>query len=87
MSQPWSRYSQVIVETYSGRKPGKNSLIHVRPIPGQLYPTTMDVECSRDMRTKHPIGTKFLIWAKETDREGGKPFLYSRFDWPYTVVP
>jgi hypothetical protein len=87
MSQPWSQYQQVIVETYSGRKPGKSSLIHVRPVAGQLFPQTMDVECSRSMRKNHPVGTKFLIWAKETDREGGKPFLYSHFDWPYEVVP
>lgn len=86
MSQPWSEYEQVIVETYSGRKPGKSSLIHVRPVDGQPFPTTMDVECSRPMRKNYPIGTRFRIYARETDREGGKPFLYSHFDWPYEVV-
>lgn len=38
------------------------------------------------MRKAYPIGTKFRIYAKETDREGGKPFLYSHFDWPFEVV-
>lgn len=87
MSQPWSQYQQVIVETYSARKPGKSSTVHVRPVDGQPFPTTMDVECSRAMRKNHPVGTKFRIWAKETDKEGGKPFLYSHFDWPYEIVP
>ena len=83
----WSQYQQVIVETYAAIQPGKASRIHVRPIPGQPYPPTVDVECSREMRTSHPVGTRFLIHAKPTNREGGKTFLYSRFDWPYTVVP
>lgn len=86
MSNPWSQYQRVVVETYAGIKPGKVSRIHVRPIEGQPYPTTMDVECSRSMREKYPIGTKLRIYAKETDREGGKPFLYSHFSWPYEVV-
>ena len=86
MNKPWSQYKQVVVETYAGVKPGKSSKIHVRPIKDQIYPSTMDVECSRDMRERHPIGTRFRIYAKETSREGGKLFLYSRYDWPYEVV-
>jgi hypothetical protein len=87
MSKPWSDYQQVVVETYFAVKPGKSSRIHVRPVPGQPYPPTMDVECSRSMRKMHPVGTKFRIYAKETDKEGGKPFLYSHFDWPFEIVP
>lgn len=86
MAQPWSNYSQIVVETYHAVKAGKSSRIHVRPVAGQPYPQTMDVECSRTMRKAYPIGTKFRIWAKEADREGGKPFLYSHFDWPFEVV-
>ena len=86
MAMPWESYHHIIVETYSGVKPGKSSRIHVRPIVGQVFPTSMDVECSRDMRKRHKVGTKFRIWAKETDREGGNPFLYSHFSWPYEIV-
>lgn len=86
MTKPWSQYRQVVVETYEAVKSGKSSRIHVRPIPGEAYPTTMDVECSRKMREQFPIGTRFRIYAKETNREGGKPFLYTRYDWPYEVV-
>jgi hypothetical protein len=46
----------------------------------------MVVECSKAMRTQHPVGTKFRIFAKETDREGGPSFLYTHFSWPYEVV-
>lgn len=86
VNSAWSQYLQVVVETYSGVKAGKTSRIHVRPIPGQLFPVTMDVECSRSMRTQYPVGTKFRIYAKETSKEGGKPFLYSHYDWPYEIV-
>jgi hypothetical protein len=86
MVQPWSQYQQVIVETYSARKSGKKSDIHVRPVDGQPYPTSMDVECSRSMRKDYPVGTHFRIYAKVTDREGGKPFLYTSYRWPYEVV-
>ena len=86
MARPWEEYEQVIVETYSGIKPGKSSTIHVRPVNGQTFCSDMDVECSKKMRTSHPIGTKFKIYAQLTDREGGKPFLYSSYKWPYEVV-
>lgn len=81
LAERWSQYMQVIVETYAAKKPGKSSLIHVRPIEGQPFPTRMDVECSRSMRERHPIGTRFRIYVKEADRPSGpKAFLYSRFD-------
>ena len=84
--KPWSQYHQVVVETYYAITSGTSSRIRVRPINGQAFPTSMDVECSRSMRMQYPVGTKFRIHAKETDREGGKPFLYSHYDWPFEVV-
>ena len=79
-------YRWIIVETYSGSKTGKSSLIHVRPIAGQDLDTNMDVECRRDMRKAYPVGTRFRIKAKVTDREGGKPFLWSHHSWDYEVI-
>ena len=32
------------------------------------------------------IDNRAQVYAKETNREGGKPFLYSHFDWPFEVV-
>ena len=46
----------------------------------------MVVECSKVMRSEFPVGTRFLVYAKETSREGGVPFLYTYHDWPYEVV-
>jgi hypothetical protein len=86
MPKPWSQYQQVVVETYHGGRVGASSRIHVRPAPGEAFPPTMDVECSRSMRKLYPVGTRFRIYAKETNKEGGKPFLYSHYDWPFEVV-
>ncbi len=61
MSEPWKIYNQVIVETYSAIKGGKFSRIHVRPVDGQKYETTIDVECSRTMRKMHPVELPTLL--------------------------
>ena len=86
MAKPWEKYHQVIIETYYEVKSGKSTNVHARPIEGQIYPTDLDVECSRKMRQKHPIGTQFKVYAKLTDREGGGEFLYTSWRWPYEVV-
>ena len=86
MPKPWSPYSQIVIETYHGPARGGHGSVRARPVPGQFYPTSMAVECSKEMRTKHPVGTRFLIHAKESSREGSDPFLYTHFSWPYKVV-
>jgi hypothetical protein len=81
MAKSWSPYRQIVIETYYG-----NGRVRARPVKGEFYPETMSVECSRDMRKRFPIGTRFLIYAKETDREGSPPFLYTHYSWPYEIV-
>lgn len=80
-----ARYHYIEVETYRAVKSGKSSHIHVRPLEGQGFSIDQDVECSRSMRESHPVGTKFRIKVKQTDREG-TPFLYSYHGWAYDVV-
>lgn len=60
-------------------------LVRARPLLGQGLSTDMKVECSSKMREMYPSGTKFKIQAKVTDKEGGTPFLYSHYNWPYQV--
>lgn len=86
MTQPWSHYRQIVIETYYGPNRGHHGSVRARPTDGEFYPTSMNVECSKTMREKHPVGTKFRIRVKETCREGGMPFLYTHFSWPYEVV-
>ena len=67
------RYMPVVLESYQLTKSGKGHDLHVRPIAGQgKFKTDMDVECGRDMRRKHPAGTKFLAWCIIKNREGAE---------------
>lgn len=80
-------YHMIIVETYIATETsGKHGKIHVRPAKGEIFPQTMDVECSRAIRKLYPVGTKFKIRAKQTSKEGGEPFLYSSYKWDYEVL-
>jgi hypothetical protein len=81
-----SFYKDVVIETYRNTSGGSSKSVRARPVAGQGYDTSMNVECSSSMRKSHPIGTRFLLQAKLTDREGGPSFLYAHFNSPYTVI-
>ncbi len=57
-----------------------------RPLPGQGFNTAMNVECSTNMRTDHPVGTKFKVSARLKDKEGGTEFLYVSYRHEYEVM-
>jgi hypothetical protein len=79
-------YKYIVVETYNGRYTSDSDGVHARPLEGQGLSTQMNVECSRKMRQNHPVGTRFLIKARVTNREGGPDFLYSHYNSRYQVV-
>ena len=81
-----SHYREVIIETYENIKSGSSKRIRARPIEGQGLDTNMNVECSLKMRKSHPVGTKFLLQAKITEKEGGKPFLYVHYNAEYKLI-
>ena len=84
--KPWSPYRQVIIETYEGPSRGKRSNVRARPVAGEFYPTTLNVECSTDMRKRFAVGSKFRIYAKESTSKDGQPFLYTHYSWPADIV-
>ena len=80
-------YEMVLVESFIPDNPsGKHGKIHIRPVAGQKYPETLQVECSKKLSSDYPVGTKFLLQAKLTDREGSGEYLYSYFRWKYEVI-
>ncbi len=81
-----SHYRYIVIETYINVQGGSPKRVRARPLAGQGLDVSMNVECSAKMRQGHPLGTKFLIRARVTDREGGTPFLYSHFNSPYRVL-
>ena len=79
-------YSSIIVETYRASKAGPHGYIHVRPVKGQRFPQTLHVECSKKLIDDYPIGTKFRLKVKLTDRLGEGEFLYSYYGWPVEAI-
>ena len=79
-------YRQVLIETYRARGEPSGHEIRARPVSGQGFSRDLKVECSSKMRYGHPVGTKFIVQAKVTDREGGTPFLYTSWQWRYRTV-
>jgi hypothetical protein len=76
-----------IVESFAPHSTsGLHGDIHIRPTDGQGIPTTLHVECSKKLAQEYPLGTKFRIRAKLTDRKGGGEFLYTSFRWDFEVL-
>lgn len=74
---------------------GHNSEIQLKLAEGQALPHEIEsecnsrsanpfellTECSKKLFTDYPVGTKFLLKAKLTDRESGGLFFYSYYRW------
>jgi len=87
MAKPNESYYFVDVESF---KPlatsGLHGSVHIRPVEGQNVAHTLHVECSKRLKLEYPLGTRFRIRAKLTDREGGGEYLYSNHQWPFEVI-
>jgi hypothetical protein len=87
MAKKSKPYFDLIVESYMpSDTSGMHGPIHVRPIDGQKVATTLHVECSKELAGDYPVGTRFRIKAKLTDRAGGGEYIYSYFGWKYAVI-
>jgi hypothetical protein len=79
-------YDWIEVESFiPDRTSGLHGKVHIRPVPGGPFPTTLRVECSKAMSRNYPVGTRFRIKAKLTDMQG-TPFIYSSWQWKYEVL-
>lgn len=78
-------YREVAVESKPDPRTGQ---LRIRPVPGQAYSSSLRVQCSRQLvdPERYPAGTRFLLSAKLTDRQGGEPFLYAWHGDPVDVM-
>ena len=78
-------YRELVVESALDARSGKP---RIRPVSGQAFATDMRVQCSRRLleMERYPIGTRFLLSARITDRQGGAPFLYAWHGDPVVVM-
>jgi hypothetical protein len=82
-------YRTIVVESFIPTDTSdKHGLVHIRPVSGQIFQPTLLVECSKRLMDtgRYPLGTKFKVQAKLTDRLGGTPFLYSYHGAPDVVL-
>jgi hypothetical protein len=86
MGKPEEPYYTIVVETYRISGPGLHGDVHVRPVEGEHFPQTLHVRSPKEMRRNYPVGTRFRIYAKLTDKEGGNPFLHTHHSWEYEVL-
>lgn len=80
-----SYYRHIIIETYEPQNENSSSKVRAHPVAGQGLDENLNVECSKKMRLSHPVGTRFKIKAKITDREG-TPFIYCKPNEEYEMV-
>jgi hypothetical protein len=78
---------EVLVESCrASNTSGKHGEIHIRPVACHKYPATLQVACSKELSRDYPVGTRFLLIAKLTDREKGGEYLYSHPRWKANVI-
>lgn len=65
----------VIVETFLNPGEPSDAQFRVRPIQGQVFPTSMRVQCSRAMRKAFPLGSKFRLPVELVENKTGGQFL------------
>jgi hypothetical protein len=76
-------YTYIIAESTTRTATGQ---IVIRPMPGQAVPQALRVEGRKELSRDYPVGTRFRVKVKLTDREGERPYLYTSWQWPIEVV-
>jgi hypothetical protein len=88
VAKPNEPYNFIIVESYRpANTSGIHGPIHIRPAPNQMFPQSLQVECSKKLSQNYPVGTRFRLKVRLTDRDGGGEYLYSFPGWPARILP
>ena len=74
-----SGYTAINVESFISDERNHVGQVHIRPLPSQPFPTSMYLECSRNLvdTAIYPVGTQFRIAVIEKQKKGCRPHLYS----------
>lgn len=73
-------YEMLDIEIFFDPRRGEN---RARPLPGQKYPPSLVIECSKSFRTTNPVGSKFRLRVKEKMKKWDdcRVHLYSHYGW------
>jgi hypothetical protein len=86
MGKPEEPYILIVVETYHEIGSGLHGDLHVRPIAGQSLPRNLRVRFQKSLRRTHPLGTRFLCYAKLSNKDGGNEFVHTNHAWDVQVL-
>jgi hypothetical protein len=83
-----NEYDHIIVESFIPIiTTGLHGEVHIRPVTDQgAFLKILHVECSKVLSNDYPVGTRFRIKAKVTQRKEGAKFIYSHYLWPNEVL-
>lgn len=79
-------YTEILVESFLSPEPWHRDSKHIRPAPGQAFPQSLFVECSRSLTDKYPVGTVFRLCVALKQKLHGRPHLYAHYRAKYEVV-
>jgi hypothetical protein len=87
MALPLEQPFELQVESFlPASTAGRHGAVHVRPVDGQGVSTALNVECPAAMKTAYPVGTRFLVKVRYSNRKGGPTFLKAPYAWGFSVV-
>ena len=73
----------IICESFQDKSAGR---IRVRPIAGQNLPLDLKIECSKEERIKHPLGTRFNAYDLRVCRDkSGRLYLRAENQMIYKI--
>jgi hypothetical protein len=72
------------IEVESYQKAGK---VQVRPVAGQKFPASLQVEGNKSLVEDYAVGTRFKVQVSKMARPtGGGEFLFSSWQWDVKVL-
>lgn len=82
------KYYLIAIKTrYNHGEPSRHS-VRANPLPGQGFPTDLNVQCGTDIREGNPVGSVFVVWAKLSfDIRRDAYYLFSDYRWAAEKVP
>jgi len=87
MGLPNEPYFDLVVESFlPASTAGRRGRVHVRPVDGQGIDSSLFVECARAMTLDYPVGTRFRVRAKYSNRKGRGAFLIAPYAWGFSVL-
>ena len=79
-------HQTVEVESFENTTPERGGKVLLRPIKGQKFPVSMLLEGNKSLVQDYPVGTRFRVQVSPMARPGGKPYLFSSWQWDAQVL-